>query len=572
MNLILRFYLVFCLLSGTFLANGQSAHVPGGDQSYHIGERLEIKSGIQSDWYPSMKFWNRDEVARFALRMDSAQVSLTGFDRKDLYHLYKDNNEWVREFQKNTEDPLGKVTLSRKPFLKWFYVTPANFFELDKPDFMLRINPILHLQFGKETSEDGILFQNTRGVKMRGVIDRRFGFFAAIYENQARFPSYFTNYVETRKTLPGAGLFKDYESSLFNIEDGYDFLTAEGYVSAKLSKHVRMQLGHGRNKIGPGIRSMILSDHTAPYFYFKLNTQVWKFHYQNLFTELTALSAKQAGGDQLLQKKYLVSHHLSMRILENLEVGLFEHVVFNRDKQFELHYLNPVILFRTVEQIIGSPDNVLAGIDAKYNFLTRYQVYMQFVLDEFKFDELLINRDGWWANKYAFQLGAKAIDIGGISHLDAQVELNVVRPFTYSHKDSTASFSHYGQELAHPLGSNFREFILKVKYRPLYKLHLEGQINLASRGIDSIGTNLGSDILRSNDTRTRSYGHSIGQGIGNAMQVVSLKASYQFRHNLFFDAGMFLRTVTSDEPLLDDRVGTFYVGARLNFNDIARDY
>ena len=49
-----------------------------------------------------------------------------------------------------------------------------------------------------------------------------------------------------------------------------------------------MQLGHDRNFIGNGYRSLILADYSTPYFFLKLNTRIWKFNYQNLFAELTA--------------------------------------------------------------------------------------------------------------------------------------------------------------------------------------------------------------------------------------------------------------------------------------------
>ena len=54
------------------------------------------------------------------------------------------------------------------------------------------------------------------------------------------------------------------------------------------------------------------------------------------------------------------------------------------------------------------------------------------------------------------QLGAKYIDAFGIKNLDLQLEYNRVRPFTYSHRDSVANYTHYNQPLAHPLGANFR--------------------------------------------------------------------------------------------------------------------
>ncbi|MEZ4949697.1 MAG: hypothetical protein R2784_09965 [Saprospiraceae bacterium] len=48
--------------------------------------------------------------------------------------------------------------------------------------------------------------------------------------------------------------------------------------------------------------------------------------------------------------------------------------------------------------------------------------------------------------------------------------MNQVRPYTYSHRDSAANYSHFRQSMAHPLGANFREQIAILNYRPTHKM------------------------------------------------------------------------------------------------------
>lgn len=55
------------------------------------------------------------------------------------------------------------------------------------------------------------------------------------------------------------------------------------------------------------------------------------------------------------------------------------------------------------------------------------------MLDEFKLHEVIAG-NGWWGNKLAFQLGAKAFDLFNIRSLYVQTEFNFVRPYTYSHR------------------------------------------------------------------------------------------------------------------------------------------
>src|SRR5690606_28208258 len=106
------------------------------------------------------------------------------------------------------------------------------------------------------------------GVQLEGSIDERFGYYFFIGENQARFPGYVNERIVRDNVVPHEGFWKRFK------EDGYDFITARGYVNYGLSKHVEIQLGHDRHFIGDGYRSLVYSDYAPPGFFLKLNTTV----------------------------------------------------------------------------------------------------------------------------------------------------------------------------------------------------------------------------------------------------------------------------------------------------------
>ena len=319
---------------------------------------------------------------------------------------------------------------SKKALFNLFYASPAHFLQVDKPAFTLRINPIIEFKYGTESSA-GTLFENKRGIDLRGTIDEKIYFQSRIIETQSKFPDYVNRFIKDYKSLPGNGLYKTYNSDIFNIRAGYDFLNADASVGFNFTEHVGTQLGYGKHFIGNGIRSLFLSDFSNNYFFLRLNTQIWKFHYQNIFGELNNLSPNFQRGDQLVPKKYFAAHYLGFKLHQNLDIGVFETVVFNRN-QFEFQYLNPIILYRSVEHNLGSPDNVLIGLDVKWNLWNTMSIYGQLMLDEFKFKELITDNQGWWANKYGIQLGAKYLNMLGIDQLDGHIEFNTVRPYTYS--------------------------------------------------------------------------------------------------------------------------------------------
>jgi hypothetical protein len=592
----LRLLLYLCLSWVVLPLTAQEAGVPLNSRTYHLIDRLEIITGQRAPIHTAIQYYNRKDVSQFALELDTMQLGLSKKDRLDLRYLFRDNNEWLNPAEGPTslvskKQPVYTFAFSdssqtyytrsenqavasqesphyernEKPFLKHFYKTPANLFELDRPGFYIRLNPMLQFKAGALSNDEEYYFLNQRGVELRGGIDDRIFFYTNILESQARYPEYVRNFEQKFLAVPGAGFYKDYTSDVFNLTNGYDFLLAQGYLGFRASKHVGMQLGHGRNFIGHGYRSLLLSDFGNNYFYLKLNTQVWKLHYQNIFAELSVEGARDEAGSVLIPKKYMAAHYLSFDITPKMTVGIYEAVIFNRNNQFELQYLNPVIFYRVIEGFIGSPDNVLLGVNGRWNLAKRFQLYGQFLLDEFKFSEVSgQNGGGWWGNKYSIQVGAKYMNVLGVDHLDGQLEYNMSRPYTYAHRDSASNYSHYNQALAHPLGANFQEIIGRLQYQASEKLRFDARLIYQYYGEDDGELNWGSNILLPYDTRVMDYGNEIGQGITAKQAIASLDVSYELMHNTYLEFHYLYRKKSSEDPALD--MTTQFIGGGLRMN------
>jgi hypothetical protein len=232
-----------------------------------------------------------------------------------------------------------------------------------------------------------------------------------------------------------------------------------------------------------------------------------------------------------------------MNVTRWLNLGLFESVIFGRKNRFDFQYLNPIIFLRHVEGTVGSPDNAIAGIDFKANVAHRFQFYGQLLLDEFLLNEITKN-NGFWANKYGYQLGVKYVDAFTVKNLDLQLESNRVRPFTYSHYDSVANYTHYNQPLAHPLGANFQEWIGVLKYQPAPKWYVDARAIYYYQGLDTLGANFGGDPFKLYTTRSQNFGYDVGGGREVKCLNASLTLSYELRENLFFEGNMLFRKFT----------------------------
>ena len=538
---------------------------PLDNDLYHRLDRLMVKYENPNNIHFGLKYYQREDIYKMAASL-YREDGLSEDDKDDAEYFISENRFFINESMDTAFAEIGK---NDKGLFNWFFKSRAAFWELNGKDYFLRLNPKLSLSYGSNLSgQNETLFRNSRGLELYGGLTDKIYFYTNIIETQERFPDYVNDFILERKAIPGNGFYKSYSSDIFGIKNGFDYLNSVGYLGFNIAKYLGMQLGHGSHFIGNGHRSLILSDFSNNYFYLKLNWRFWKIHYQNLWMELRPQSSKESAADQLLGRKYAAIHHLSLNIAPTINIGLFEAVYFHRSDQLELGYLNPLILYRTVEQSSGSPDNVLIGMDARVDLFKRWSLYAQLVFDEFKLNELITDNNGWWANKYSAQIGVKAYDLFGINMLDAQAEFNFVRPYTYTHRDSSASVSHYNLALAHPMGANLKEYIFTLKYRLWNKLFVKGQAIIGEQGLDPEGENWGSNILLPHTSRVMDYGNETGQGIKNKYTWLGLDLSCMLYHNLFLDLRVLNRS--SSRINADDTFLSF--GLRLNMAKTNYDF
>ena len=542
----MRFVLLLLLFSTTVFA--QSTNATLNEDYYHWITRYEIKAGrVAPEIFTSVKPFRRKAIVAFVDSVEKKDhVFTSAADKYNYEFLRNDNWEWSH----------AETSNSKKSFLG-LYKKKSDFYNVDIPEFDFHVSPVLYLGLGKDNQLNQTLYTNTRGVEMRGMIDRKIGFYTFFTDNQMILPFYAQNAMNLNGNyaLPHEGFWKRYKNG------GVDFFQARGYIDFSVSKSINAQFGYDRTFIGNGFRSLIFSDYSAPNLFFRANVKVWKLNYLFQINRLTADAMGTSGGSTAnvnYPVKYFAFHHVSVNIGKKFNLGLFESVIFApkdsvNQNTFQLNYLNPIIFYRAIEQQGGSPDNVLLGGDFKWNVVKKVSLYGQVVIDEFVLSQLKSGK-GWWGNKFALQGGLKYIDAFSVPNLDIQLEANLVKPYMYSHDTQYDSYSNYNQPLAHPLGANFIEGVGIIRYQPIPKLNLIVKSFIAKVGRDTTGVNWGSDILKNNTTRTGGdYGHKIGEGIRNNIMFVDFTASFMLKHNLFIDFKAVIRQ--NQSPV---KLNTFY--------------
>ena len=404
--------------------------------------------------------------------------------------------------------------------------------QLQSDDYWFTIDPIFDLEVGKDTdAEFSSTYNNTRGFLVQGGLGEKFNFYASVFESQGRFADYVNRYAESLKAfgpdpaiIPGRGIAKRFKT------DSYDYPVAEAYMSYAPAKFINIQFGHGKNFIGDGYRSLLLSDVASPHPFLKLNTKFWKIKYTNTWMWLKDVRP-EVTEDGAFLTKYMANHYLSWNVSKRFNLGLFESVIWSNtnNRGFDVNYLNPIIFYRAIEFETGQDaGNAVIGATAKYKWNDNINLYSQFVLDEFSLADVKAGERSW-KNKFGYQLGVKYFNAFKVENLLLQFEYNRIRPYTYSHNTIATNYGHNNQSMAHLWGANFSEAIFIGRYH--YKRWFaDAKLIFGVRGLDfnddTNGFSYGADIYKNYNDRPFDSGVEVGQGIKTNVFNGNLQAGY----------------------------------------------
>ena len=452
----------------------------------------------------SHELYNRfdDEVNRVGTNFHTASKPYL-FNEVQPYYDFAEENESLKK--------AGNSWIGRK-------IWNEHLFTFQGEDYWFAVDFGMDMQVGKDfDSELDVTYNNTRAAIFQGGLGKNFNFYSVVYENQGRFADYYNRYAESIKPgtegpaiIPGRGIAKSF------MGQAYDYPVAEAYLSYSPGKFFNLQFGHGKNFIGDGYRSLLLSDNATPYPFFKLSTEFWKIKYTNLWMSLRDVRP-EVTGEGSFRTKYMANHYLSYNVTKRLNIGFFESVMWENDNNrgFDINYLNPIIFYRAIEFATGAQaGNAIIGLTGKYKWNDHFLTYGQWLIDEFSSGDVF-GGEGSWKNKHGFQLGAKYFNAFNIPNLYLQLEYSQVRPYTYSHNTIILNYGHNNQSMAHQWGANFRELVGIARYR-YGRYYGSLKAIYGKRGYDfnnfDDSAAYGGDIYRSEVDRPFETGVKIGQG------------------------------------------------------------
>lgn len=481
---------------------------------------------------------------------------------------YADDTLLVSRYQE-----LMRLGTDTNVYRKWLRrkITDEHLLNFNAEDYSIYADFLPDFQIGREFNDGQGTWKNTRGYQIGGTIGKKFSFYTNGFENQAVFANYLTRFINTNKVVPS-----EMSGKLSGKTKDWAYVTA--LISYTPNKYLNFALGYDKNFIGDGYRSMLLSDVAANYSFFRLRATVGNVQYQTIFSYMLDNQAPQLTDDRRLgsRGKWNAMHYVDWNVSNRFSLGLFQAITWadaepEGKRGFDFNYIHPFVFLRPIEGAnSSSPDKMRLGVNTKYEISRKAAVYGQFMFDEFVAKEVF-KGNGFWANKWAVQLGVRGSDLFKVDNLNYLAEFNTARPYTYSHFQRLTSYSGMNQPLAHPMGANFREFlgILNYSYK---RFDFQGQLSYARYGLDPAGENYGSNIFLSYNTRANDYGNHVGQGLKTDLNFLEGKVSYLLnpKYNLRIELGGVYRSEKSVE--FTEKTKSITFGLRSTFRNLYQDF
>ena len=358
--------------------------------------------------------------------------------------------------------PHNRSWFNRKLLYEDFYVK-------DTSDIRLEINPAINLSgLQNTTGNKDLLYTNTRAVRAHANFMDRVYVTTMFYENQKFFPDYLNQFYKNYRVIPGYGWSKSFK------QGGRDYYWASGQLAYRPDENNTLVAGHGKQFVGNGYRSMLLSD--VPYQFPHLQ---YMYKDENLqYSKTVALLKSRLDIENPVrpgEEKTGVFHYVSAGIGDHLELGLFEGTIVNNpdssgNYNFYAGYVNPMPLLNSLLPFNNMETHSLVGLNVHYRPVHALSLYGQLALDQpVKHSSQVPSSEKW-----SGQLGIKLYEPFQINNLVINSEFNLAASSSYGDMDPKLSYTHYHQPLAHLQGGNFTEFVNILHYRKnRFSLHAE---------------------------------------------------------------------------------------------------
>ena len=278
------------------------------------------------------------------------------------------------------------------------------------------------------------LTRNTRGVEAFGKLGNHISFYTSFYENQGGFFPHEMSLIDSTDVIPGQGHGKEFKDTQL------DWAWVTGHLCVKVNYNLEFVLGYGKNFIGHGCRSIILSDQAFNYPY--LRTQLTFFNNRLYYNSIWAQTQRWNHDSDFVSNNHTF-HNASYNILgwnpqvlHGLNISLINGVTWKKSQHCNFWAadlrVSPFEYLNIYAQTRYNKDNI---DDNKVGYQVGFEIFDVFEL--FRINSLLrVLKNVGTINSYRNPLRW---------HIQAEYNSN---PLTgLNPLQDQCSFSHYSEPL-----------------------------------------------------------------------------------------------------------------------------
>ncbi len=429
------------------------------------------------------------EITDFILPLSRKEIAADLAILKDPVHTLSVTEQKELEFYLKEYAEFSGHTRDTTTFLKKDPYGRLRFLAVDKPDFLVRGDPVIALETiqGREKN----IFKNSTGIRFWGHVGKRFSFqayFADINEsgNGIDTVRQFTNetgIVRTANAKPDAKTLNYTE-----LRGSLAYNWKNGSISFG---NDQLLWGYGENG------RIILSDKAPAYPFLRLDYQPLKwfrFHYAHSWLQSGIIDSNKSYpkgntiyGDEreIYRPKFMATHSFNFFPIKGLALSIGESMVYS-DK-LDVGYLIPVMFFKAYDQY-ASRYKINSGSNGQFflqassrDHIPRTHLYGGLFIDEIRITEIFNKAKS--RNQIGFNLGASVTDVL-VPYLTLGIEYTRINPFVYQNLIPAQDYSNQNYNLGDWIGQNADRTTAWIRYNPAPRLITSIQLNYTRKGED----------------------------------------------------------------------------------------
>lgn len=195
---------------------------------------------------------------------------------------------------------------------------------------------------------------------------------------------------------------------------------------------------------------------------------------------------------------HVVAHRLTARPRPWLGIGLQE-MVTTAGRPLDWTYIIPFVPLKYTEHQLGDRDNIAMGFDVEALWAGRGRAYGEVMLDDFS---------GWdaefWGNKFAFTLGAEAVDLPAAGSV-LRAEYARVEAWTFTHHRRDGQMQHFGALLGSSLPANSHALRFAWEHPLPRNVEARLEYRLLQRDVTARGSSVFDVHDEARDGRTKEF-------------------------------------------------------------------